>query len=209
MNDQNNNSAFTQMLDQRAHETTMLIQKGELLLWQTDIVSFLRNCGIPTDLPPELKPLYEHQLDDEVRLAINWFLWQDMDKAHYHVGRVAKLVENAQRDGRTYLSNEKQGQDKKSREAGRRGGSVSKRSQWAQEVAEVLVQLQPKTEADAWAHLQVSSNPLEIEIGGDCFEVYVDGDSLCAEIAGKPSPRPIKKSTFFKNYYRPAKNSGK
>ncbi len=91
---------------------------------------------------------------------------------------------------------------------GARGGRQPKRRLWAAEVAVQLAQQNHPTEGAAWAALPGPEAAWEIETDDADFEVYAEHDSLIAVDANtRQELRPLKMSTFLKNYYRPARQS--
>lgn len=89
------------------------------------------------------------------------------------------------------------------------GGKASKKRFWAIEAAARILKENPATESEAWKALPMSANPWEFEVEGAPFEVYVDGDQLIGVDCDFAKDSSIKKSTFFKEYYRPQKKRGK
>lgn len=94
---------------------------------------------------------------------------------------------------------------------GRKGGRKSSRkSAWAEWVAVELAKKVPpgKPEQKAWDYLPESVAPWVREpedfAGGEDFECYRDGDELIAE-NDSGSIEKLKRSTFLRNYYRPAR----
>lgn len=90
-----------------------------------------------------------------------------------------------------------------------KGGRACKERKWAQAAADWLNEEFPKLKKDsAWEKIPEShGDPLDIESGDDEFRVYRDGDKLIAvstslglDSAGQP--KPLKKSTFQKNYFK-------
>lgn len=97
-----------------------------------------------------------------------------------------------------------------SRHHGTIGGSRAKRQRWAEAAAERLASERHATEDDAWRALPDAAEPWEFETDEADIEVYADGDDLIAvNSATRKEQRPLKKSTFLKNYYRSARIAGK
>lgn len=109
----------------------------------------------------------------------------------------------------------------RSTDAGKKGGSQSKRKQWAEIAAKLLLQAaEGCTQDEAWEKLPDPQKEWTIETdmgsGDDLIiseydiAVYRDGDSL---VAVNKETRVVigelKKSTFLREYYRKIKNSGK
>lgn len=90
------------------------------------------------------------------------------------------------------------------------GGSRPKRQRWAEATAEMLASKRHVDEAAAWSALPKDAAPWEFETDEADFEVYADGDDLIAVNSDtRKEQRTLKKSTFLKNYYRPARLAGK
>lgn len=90
----------------------------------------------------------------------------------------------------------------------KKGGSRSKHKVWADIVAEWLLEDFPNlTEKEIWEKIPDSIQPKELEDEYDDFMVYKDGDDLIKTQQG--IDKKLKKSTFFKNYYRKIKSSRK
>jgi len=89
------------------------------------------------------------------------------------------------------------------------GGRKPKRQQWAVEAAIKLAEQSHPTEDAAWSAIPQPGDAWQIETDEADFEVYADGGSLIAvDVNSGREPRPLKKSTFLKSYYRPARRSG-
>lgn len=108
---------------------------------------------------------------------------------------------------------------KRSKSKGTTGGGALKRRDWAALVADKYVSC--GTNNNIWEYLSresssnspiyVDTDDADFEVGADAqFEVYVDGDELCARntVTGV-CPKPIKKGTFFENYVREARKRRK
>lgn len=90
----------------------------------------------------------------------------------------------------------------------KKGGSQTKHKEWADIVAEWLLDNHPNlTENEVWKKLPDSTIEQNLEDDKFDFIFYKDGDDLVKTENGIESK--LKKSTFFKNYYRKAKLSGK
>ncbi|MEQ6886466.1 hypothetical protein [Salicola sp. Rm-C-2C1-2] len=98
----------------------------------------------------------------------------------------------------------------KLRDMGRKGGSVSKRKLWAQQVAEFLAdEFSGYSFKEIWAAIPESSAPLCIE--GDEYDlgVYRDGQKLIAtNYETTAELGDLGYDTFEKKYFRPARNTG-
>ena len=92
---------------------------------------------------------------------------------------------------------------------GAKGGRSRKRKPWAETVADHLAGQNHPTEEAAWLALPAPEDAWEFETDAADFEVYTEGGSVIAvnSITGEEE-RPLKKSTFLKNYYRPARQRG-
>jgi len=89
------------------------------------------------------------------------------------------------------------------------GGRKPKRQQWAVETAIKLAEQNHPTEDAAWTAIPQPEAAWQIETDEADFEVYADGGSLIAVDANtRRELKPLKKSTFLKNYYRPARRPG-
>lgn len=106
------------------------------------------------------------------------------------------------------------------RACGAKGGSARKRKGWAElTAAKLREEAQGCTEDEAWGLLPGSRypdkelEPWEFELDGEFdVEVYQDGDKLVAVNPATKAPigkGELKKSTFFKEYYRKAIKGGK
>ena len=90
----------------------------------------------------------------------------------------------------------------------KKGGSRSKHKVWADLVSDWLLEnFDHLTESQVWNQIPDSINQQESEDEYDYFKFYKDGDDLVKTQHGLEDK--LKKSTFFKNYYRKAKLSGK
>ena len=90
----------------------------------------------------------------------------------------------------------------------KKGGSRSKHKVWADLVSDWLLEnFDHLTESQVWDQIPDSTNQQESEDEYDYFKFYKDGDDLVKTQHGLEDK--LKKSTFFKNYYRKAKLSGK
>lgn len=90
------------------------------------------------------------------------------------------------------------------------GGRRPKRKLWGAATAEKLASEYHSTEEAAWLALPSHDAAWDIETDEADYEVYADGDSVIAVDCGtRKEQRALKKSTFLKNYYRPARLAGK
>ena len=86
---------------------------------------------------------------------------------------------------------------------GKKGGSKSKRKEWAEAAANKLNDEYPNAaKEEGWGRIPPSNASWEIETVLADYKVYRDGEKLVAvdEATGKESA--ITKATFFKEYYR-------
>lgn len=89
------------------------------------------------------------------------------------------------------------------------GGRSPKRKPWAETVAEHLADQNHPTEEAAWLALPAPAAAWEFETDAADFEVYTEGGSVIAvDSITREEQRPLKKSTFLKNYYRRARQRG-
>lgn len=90
----------------------------------------------------------------------------------------------------------------------KKGGSQPKHKKWADIVCKWLLEnFDQLTENQLWEQIPDSNEEVELEIDDSYFIFYKDGDDLVKTQHGLEDK--LKKSTFFKNYYRKAKSSGK
>lgn len=101
-------------------------------------------------------------------------------------------------------------QKEKSRAGGAKGGSRPKHQEWGDLVARELLKLAEGLSDDtAWAKIPNSFSPWEFQTDEYDINIYVSDDNLIAvDQSTLGEYRPIKKSTFLKNYYRPVKKLG-
>jgi len=92
---------------------------------------------------------------------------------------------------------------------GKLGGSSPKRRLWAELLASELRKTLPSTEEEAWLQIPESTEPWEIEDVDFDYLIYRDGCDLIAIEEPSRLEKKLKKSTFFKNYYRKTKNKAK
>jgi hypothetical protein len=93
--------------------------------------------------------------------------------------------------------------------SGKRGGTASKRKNWAIEVSKRLIKQTPKNQILAWEMIPTSPDHFDIELLEDDFEVYRDGDTLVAVNINTHTESKLKKSTFLKEYYGIEKKLGR
>ena len=89
-----------------------------------------------------------------------------------------------------------------------RGGSAPKRQEWAEEIAQRLAKrAQGLSENGAWEKLPAESFEAWSVGQDDEFAVYREGDMLRADpdLPSIRTPRPLKRSTFMKQYFRKAR----
>ena len=94
---------------------------------------------------------------------------------------------------------------------GKNGGSSAKVKEWAHEAARLLredIAGMGMTENEAWEHMPDGTTFEEVELPDLTCDVYRDGEKLCAVSPTGKMIGELTKSTFLKEYYRPAKSSG-
>jgi len=89
------------------------------------------------------------------------------------------------------------------------GGSRAKRQPWAEALADKLADQRHPTEDSAWYAIPTPDAAWDIETDAADFEVYAeDGSVIAVNADTREEQRALKKSTFLKNYYRPARRAG-
>jgi len=143
--------------------------------------------------------------DDSTLRRFIYLLLKELDIAHENEGILSRNVR---------MTKEKAGSSK--------GGKANKRKEWAENLATQLVDENYKTQQIAWDAIPDSSIPFEIETDHACFNVYKEGagagsqekviaieTSDISTVSSKRFTSSLNKSTFLKEYYGKAKNSGK
>lgn len=86
---------------------------------------------------------------------------------------------------------------------GKKGGSKSKRKEWAEAAANKLNdEYLSATKEEGWSKIPPSNASWEIETVLADYEVYRDGENLVAVDEATRKESAITKATFFKEYYR-------
>ncbi|MDG9856332.1 hypothetical protein N5C93_12735 [Pseudomonas nitroreducens] len=97
-----------------------------------------------------------------------------------------------------------------SKRHGANGGCRHKKRKWAKAVAKRLASTRHASAESAWQALPSADNPWLFEADEFDFEVYIDGDSVIAvDDNSRKELGSLKKSTFLKIYYRPARKAGR
>ncbi len=97
-----------------------------------------------------------------------------------------------------------------SKRHGANGGGRDKKRTWAEAAAKRLASTRHASAESAWQALPSADKPWLFEADKLDFEVYVDGDSVIAvDDNSRKEVGSLKKSTFLKIYYRPARKAGR
>jgi len=182
----------------RVLENSLELSSNEQWLQKVSAQPTLRNA-LETIFAPEVRTVYLKKLFEELNHLTETALriiYTESAEVGIQKGIVAEIQEGKERAG------------------GSKGGKKDKRKPWAVKTAARLVK---KTKGDsrdeAWDKLPGSRSPWLFEFGGEFdVQVYRDGDKLVAVNSATKQPigkGELKKSSFLKEYYRPAKNSGK
>jgi len=94
----------------------------------------------------------------------------------------------------------------KEKVGGVKGGSKNKRREWAELMADELAG-NGYTENQAWNAVPDSDHAFEAETDKAEYRVYADGEKIVALDVNTQDEQTLTRSTFIKNYYRPARKN--
>lgn len=192
------------------YEVQALQEEARLLVLPDNPTAWLDQCEQDISAQPDDLPQKDHILR-QIGSARRSLAKGDEPGFRLCLLRIRKNFENARHDLWVIgIENRK----KKELKGSRNGGLRSKRKPWAEAAAAAMMEIANGcTERQAWEKIPSELKPWEFELDGEFdAEVYRDGTKLVAvnSVTKQPIGKgELAKSTFFKNYYRPAKNSGK